>query len=282
MVHNYERNFKIQDNDIFFHGIGRSIRNAQLADIIFLGTSRPLFAVDWRLFEQFEQKHHLKMFNMAFAGVPSGEFALRIIQKWGLKPKMWVIDLYAGSGEPSDLIDNSFFNTSLLSAFKSSGTAEVASYSRLRSYRNVLGRNIAWRLKLALGSLKLDSFRSAETGNWYLDNWPNSALDNNPNIKLTDDQFCPASPREIEYAKRYVEAIGGVVVLTQVPSKFSCARRVDGIASALAVAALTVDAEQFSSPDGGGHLDRASARKYSALFFSWLERLPEFRQLFPN
>ena len=140
MVHNYERNFRIQDNDIFFHGIGRSIRNAQLADIIFLGTSRPLFAVDWRLFEQFEQKHHLKMFNMAFAGVPSGEFALRIIQKWGLKPKMWVIDLYAGSGEPSDLIDNSFFNTSLLSAFKSSGTAEVASYSRLRSYRNVLGR----------------------------------------------------------------------------------------------------------------------------------------------
>ena len=166
-----------------------------------------------------------------------------------------------GSGEPSDLIDNSFFNTSLLSAFKSSGTAEVASYSRLPP------------------SL---SFRSAETGNWYLDNWPNSALDNNPNIKLTDDQFCPASPREIEYAKRYVEAIGGVVVLTQVPSKFSCARRVDGIASALAVAALIVDAEQFSSPDGGGHLDRASARKYSALFFSWLERLPEFRQLFPN
>jgi hypothetical protein len=31
--YNYERNFEIQDNDIFFHGIGRSIRNAQLADI---------------------------------------------------------------------------------------------------------------------------------------------------------------------------------------------------------------------------------------------------------
>jgi hypothetical protein len=279
--YNYESQFEIQDNDVFFHGIGRSIENARLADVIFLGTSRPLFAIDWRLFDEFEQRHHVKMFNMAFAGVVSGEFALQTIQKWRLRPKMWVIDLYAGSGEPSNLIQNSFFYTSLLSAFRGSGTARVAGYSKVRSYKNVLGRNIAWRLRLAVRSLKLDSFRSAETGNWYLENWPNFASDGNPRIKLTDDQSCPSSPEEIEYAKRYIEAIGGAVVLTQIPSKFSCARRAKAIAAALTAPVLIVDPEQYSSVDGGGHLDRASARRYSAAFYSWLEGLPEFQRLFP-
>jgi hypothetical protein len=278
--YNYENGFEIQDNDVFFHGIGHSIERARLADIIFLGTSRPLFAIDWRLFDEFEQKHHLKMFNMAFAGVPSGEFALQIIQKWRLTPKMWVIDLYAGSGEPSNLINNSFFHASLRSAFGASGTARVVSYSRIRAYKNIIGRNVAWRLRQAMGSLKLNSFRSAQTGNWYLDDWPNSALSGNPRMKLTDDQFCPSSPEEIESAKRYVGVIGGTVVLTQVPSRFSCARRVQAIAAGLAAPAFVVDAEQYSSPDGGGHLDRDSARRYSASFFTWFEELPEFQHLF--
>ena len=106
----YGAGFEIQDNDVFFHGIGRSIQNAQQADILSVGTSRPLLGIDWSFFEDFERKHHIKMFNMSFAGVPSGEFASRIIRKWGLKPQIWIIDLYAGSGERSDLISNSFFH----------------------------------------------------------------------------------------------------------------------------------------------------------------------------
>jgi hypothetical protein len=280
--YNYESEFEIQDNDVFFHGIGHSIDNARQADIIFLGTSRPLFAIDWRLFDEFEQRHHLKMFNMAFAGIPSGEFALQIIRKWRLTPKMWVIDLYGGSGEPSNLINNSFFYASLVSAFHESGTSRVVSYSKVRAYKNVIGRNLAWRLRQAAGSLKLESFRSAKTGNWYLDDWPNSAKNDNPRLQLTDDQSCPSSPEEIEGAKNYANAIGGTIILTQVPSKFSCAQRVRAIAAGLAAPAFIVDVEPYRSPDGGGHLDRASARKYSASLFSWLEELPEFRRLFPE
>ena len=51
--------------------------------------------------------------------------------------------------------------------------------------------------------------------------------------------FVPASLEEQDDAKRYVEEIGGAVILTQVPSKFSCIRKVNEIASALGVPALT-------------------------------------------
>jgi hypothetical protein len=71
----YEPNGEMQDLDLFFHGIGNSIRNVQRADVIFLGASRPLAALDWQIFESFAQNHRVAMFNMAFGGVVSGEFA---------------------------------------------------------------------------------------------------------------------------------------------------------------------------------------------------------------
>ncbi|MGA7805250.1 hypothetical protein [Bradyrhizobium sp.] len=271
--YNYGIYSEIQDNDIFFHGIGHSIENAQQADIIFLGTSRPLLGIDWRLFEAFEQKHHLKMFNMAFAGVPSGEFALRIIQKWALKPKMWVIDV----GE----LHNSFFSMTWTSAFGASATERVVSYGRLRAFKNVLGRNLVWRLKIPFGLLNQGrSFRSAKTGNWYLDGWPNYLSTSNPRIQTVIDS-CPAPPEELEDARHYVEALGGIAVLTQTPNKDSCARRVLDIASALTTPAITVDATQFTTADGGTHLDRIGAHEYTAVLFSQLEQLPAFRKLFP-
>jgi hypothetical protein len=86
--HNYEIAFENQDQEIFYHNIGLSIENARQADIIFLGTSRILFGLDERVFDAFEQKHQLKMFNMGLAGIPYVEFSLRIIRKYGLHPKL--------------------------------------------------------------------------------------------------------------------------------------------------------------------------------------------------
>jgi hypothetical protein len=91
----YEPNGEMQDLDLFFHGIGNSIRNVQRADVIFLGASRPLAALDWQIFESFAQNHRVAMFNMAFGGVVSGEFAQAIIHKWQLRQKLWVIDVVA-------------------------------------------------------------------------------------------------------------------------------------------------------------------------------------------
>jgi hypothetical protein len=51
------------------------------------------------------------------------------------------------------------------------------------------------------------------------------------------------------------------------------------LASAIGARSFTVDPEPFTSGDGGGHLDLNGSRKYTALFFAWLEQLPAFRQL---
>jgi hypothetical protein len=278
--HNYEIAFEIQDQEIFFHGIGHSIENARQADIIFLGASTVLFGIDWRLSEEFERKHHVKMFNMGFAGVGSGEFSLRLIQKWGLRPKLWIIhaDMYQGK------IQNSFFYMYLPAggSFGAGAPAEVVGSSRIRAFLHVLGRDIRWRWKMALGQLKQDSYRSAKSGNWYLDNWPLQTVDNNATIETWIYPSCPENAEEAGLARRYFDAIGGAVILIQVPSVLACSPRIRHLASALGVPAFTVVPEEFSSGDGGGHLDRKASRMYTTRIFAWLEQLPEFQQLFPE
>jgi hypothetical protein len=277
---NYEPGFESQDPEIFFDGIGRSIENARRADIIFLGTSKLIFGTDWRLFEKFEREHHLRMFNMALAGVAGGEFSLRIINKWGLRPKLWVINTDRYTEDPS----TGFFHMDLSSAqgFGSSATARVVNYTNAHAIRNVVGRNVRWRLKMAIGLLKYAPYRSAKTGNWYLDDWPNFGLSSNPPIAPRFVGVCAAATVEVDEARRFLSALGGGAVLIQVPSAFACAQRVHEIAAALNVRALTAPAAQFTSGDGGGHLDGVSARKYTAQLFAWLEQLPEFRRLFPE
>jgi hypothetical protein len=278
---NYEPNSEIQDHDIFFHGIGRSMEHLQKADIIFLGTSRPIFALDWRGFEQFERDHQIAMFNMGFAGVSSGEFALRLIRKWRLHPKLWVIDLYA-TDKPMDLV-GSFFSDMTQSpraAFRTSSVEHVMSYGRLRAYSYVVTRNSRWRLKHSIGQLQTNSYRSAANGNWYLDHWPNRGRLDMPKMRPIVNQECPAPSTEISNAQRYVGELSGPVVLTQMPSIFSCDQRVRDLAAALSAPAFTVDATEFSTIDGGSHLDGISSRKYTTEFFAWFEAQPIFRRAF--
>src|SRR5947209_4045503 len=68
---NYEVGYEVQDPEILFHEIGRSIENARAADIIFVGWSRLVFAMDPDAFDAFSRKHHVRMYNLGLAGVPS-------------------------------------------------------------------------------------------------------------------------------------------------------------------------------------------------------------------
>lgn len=289
----YELGREMQDPEILYDGIGHSIENAQQADIIFIGWSRLLFGLDWRVVDQFAQQHHLKIFNLGIASVYSGDFYLRIIQKWHLHPKLWVINT------DRDLKDfhSGFFYMTLDNGPGPDMLERVIRHGWLTSYKNVIGRNIRWRAELSLGLLRPFQYRSASNGNWALDTWPNYRSDKNPPIALksfavvngvlvasdrASDPACPALPEEVTSAKDYIREIGGAVTLIQMPSEFACAQRVHEIAHAVGVSAFTVDPTQFSSVDGGGHLDGIGAHKWSTRFFAWLAQSPEFQHAFPN
>jgi hypothetical protein len=265
---------QIQDPDIFYHGIGRSIANLQQADIVFLGTSRALFALDWRVFDAFAAKHHIKMFNMAFAGVMDGGFSLMLKRKWNLHPRVWVIDLYPG---PPNDFSTSFLNTdeARRSLFVQNTLAKPAVMARY----DVGVRNVRWRAKMMLGAEAPESYRSSTTGNWDLDNFPYRLLTGLPKIEEDGSGTCPVEQKEVSAGRLFLDQLGGSAILTVGPGKFNCTQRIRELATALGTPYFAPNSRGYSTIDGGGHLDGISAARYSTEFFNWLEQIPEFHTM---
>jgi hypothetical protein len=83
------------------------------------------------------------------------------------------------------------------------------------------------------------------------------------------------SSMTIWYSEDYFRDINAPAVLIQVPSTFACAQRIHEIADAVGIPAFTADPTQYTSIDGGGHLDAISAHKWSTQFVDWLTQLPQ-------
>ena len=235
---------EIQDRDIFYQNIGHSIENARKADIIILGHSMVLFGLRDNLVREFERRHHLKIFNMASAGDASGEFLRRVIERWHLRPKLWIINADDHAADFFSVsIDNfdNFGNNGLSSAER------VLNYSRLKGWLNVAGRNIRWRIEALLGSFapraltdalnpffsrRVSTWRSAVTGNVDYEDF-SSYTTPNKKISVQRNPDCHATPSEIADAKRYIDFIGGEIVLTLFPHTDQCPLRVWEIAQQL-------------------------------------------------
>lgn len=289
----YYRNYgdwmsrEIQDRDILYHGIGQSIERARQADIILLGHSMVLWAFDPAQLRAFERKHGVKIYNMGSAGDASGEFLRRVVTRWQLHPKLWLLN--------ADDKGGSFFDVKLEDqGLSGSGSAvQVVRHGWLKGYATVATRNIRWRIQqylaarlpagiksVVLPGPGLQLWRNIDTGDWYLDRMPNYLAPlHNPAITLTRDQNCPTSPDEIEKAKTFTASIGGRSALMLIPYWGFCALRVQQIAQALDLDVMIPSKTAYTSGDGGGHLDRDGARAFTADFLSELERLPSFRAI---
>ena len=69
---------------------------------------------------------------------------------------------------------------------------------------------------------------------------------------------CSADPREVSAIRDFIADVGGDVVLTQIPSVFSCPQRIQEIADAVGVPFFAPDPAGYSTTDGGvGHVDPA-------------------------
>lgn len=279
---------EIQDRDILYHNIGKSIQHARQADIVLIGHSMLLWGMRADLIEQFERKHGVKIYNLGSAGDGSGEFLRLVIKRWKLKPKLWVIN--------ADDHAANFFNVSLddFGVSGKSSAINVVKYGRLKGWVNVVGRNVRWRVedflfdhlprsltKSFFSGSGLQVWRNAENGNWYLEKVSSYVDPNNALIKLTRPQNCHTNPMEIARAKRYLSEIGGTSIFTLVPYHEFCPQRVRELASSLNVETVVPPNVAYSSADGGAHLDKKGAIAFTSFFLAALEKTKAFKKIAP-
>jgi hypothetical protein len=263
---------QILDTDIFYYGVGRSITNLLKADVVFVGTSRVLFGIDWRAVDDFERRRGIKFFNLAFAGVLNSKFTQSLIAKWNIHPRAWIVDVYADAAND---FQGSFFNPAAVLGFEAQTMAEAGV---LEAYANVVARDVRWRFKMALGADGPAVYRSDRTGNWYLDKWPNRLRTDMPKMEPARAN-CSAPTEEAGAARNFAALLKAPIVVTQIPSSFGCYRRAQRIASAIEAPLFAPDPADFSSTDGGSHLDQVSSARYTHEFLDWLEHTLVFRQI---
>ena len=261
---------EIQDQDLFYHNIGGSIDAARQADIVLLGPSFVSYALEPSLLRAFEIQQRVRIYNMSFIGIRSGEFARRIIARWKIRPRIWIIN--------ADDQFIHFFSRSLdLTLGPVTTEIPAAARLRMRGFTSVAGRNLRWRLEGADGSAP-GLYREVSTGDVTVDSNPRYIANDNKPIRF-DRGDCHVNPDTVAIAREYLKEIQGRVVLTLVPHSQYCPTQARELAQALGLEIIIPSDQGYTSVDGGGHLDRRSALKFTAFLMAELAKSDAFAGL---
>lgn len=277
-----------QDRDILYYGIGNLIEHAKDADVVILGHSMALFGFDWRLLDEFANSRGIKIVNLSSAG-DVGEFLLRVIEKFRIKPRIWVINA-------DDYVDGRAFFVPEIDETSEGEAGQVMRSGWLAARARFGFKSLGWRIgalyeritaalpEFFRPSASFANYRSDRNGEWLNDFWPHYQDGSNPIFVNNRGPECRENKSVNFLADRFVRRLHAVapdssVILTLVPYAHGCNYTAGKIAESLGVPFINIPPVGFTSYDGGRHLDGAGARRFTTKFLNQLKTLDPFVHL---
>jgi hypothetical protein len=273
---------QIQDQDVFYSNVGHSVASTKAADIVFLGPSFVSYAVDRATLQSSRLLERMKIYNMAFVGIRGGEFSRRVINRWRIRVPLWVIN-----------VDDQFVHyfSDDLNVTIGPEKTPVAAVQRnwMRGYLTVVGRNIRWRIEDLVAAVQQGQYslsglfglyRNVSDGDMLLSANPAYLANDNKPMRLARDPNCHTNPAVVDYARNFLNEIGGNVVFMLVPHSQSCVRQAAELANALNVELIAPPFDGLTTVDGGGHLDRHGAEKFTSYLAAELVKTAAFKRAF--
>jgi hypothetical protein len=285
---NWYRNFggrhmpQIQDQDIFYSNVGRSVASAKAADIVFLGPSFVSYAVDRQALQSSALLGRLKIYNMAFVGIRGGEFSRRVINRWDIQAPLWIINV-------DDQFVHFFSDDLNVTLGPEKMPVAAVQRNRIRGYLIVVGRNIRWRMEDWIAAIEQGTYsvsglfglyRNVANGDMLLAANPAYLAHDNKAMRVLRDPNCHTNSAVISYARQFLSEIGGNVVLTLVPHSEACVRQAAELAKALKVELIAPPTDGMTTVDGGGHLDKNGAEKFTSYLAAELVKTKAFKKAF--
>jgi hypothetical protein len=269
---------QVQDQDVFYDNVGNSIAATKTADVVFLGPSLVSFAIDRNSLRSSPSLDRLKIYNMAFIGVRSGEFSRHVINRWNIHAPLWVINV-------DDQVEHFFSDNLNLTIGAQETPIAAVRRSRVKGYLAVVGREIRWQIEQLIWAVYTGHyspaglFRSVSNGDILLAENPGYVASHEPML-LARDPDCHTNPTVVEYARRFLKEIGGNVVFMLVPHSHACARQAAELAGALNVELIPPRFDGFTTLDGGGHLDKKGAERFTSYLAAELVKTRAFKRAF--
>jgi hypothetical protein len=102
-------------------------------------------------------------------------------------------------------------------------------------------------------------------------------------LRLARDPNCDTNPVVVNYAREFLNEVGGNVVFILVPHSQACVRQAAELARALNVELIAPPPfDGLTTVDGGGHLDKKGAEKFTSYLAAELVKTTAFKKAFSS
>lgn len=243
-----------------FHNLNQAAEKLTSADVLFLGNSRMLYAIDRSELQKFEQRSKLHCYVMAF---PCGElcsFPYQIIQKYDLHPKLVVVNTDPFFAEGLSNMARRTIKATSWEAWKDNFELNCAFGAHRLAHQ--------WLPHLFEPEVNWLYFRHKDDGTIFLSSCKGRQV---PVDELALPWgISPDNERTFSSFCSLMNMRGTAVVLTTVPPAVS--QPMIDLARKTSTPFIMTEEKNLVTIDGG-HLDHASAIRYSAALFNKLDNV---------
>lgn len=246
------------DHHVLYHGIDdEALEYLRRADILFVGTSRMMFAIRSRVVTPWADAHGLTYYALGFGHRDGDEWALDVIRQHDLRPRLVVVNVDGFFARPRSAWANRVRRDSVFGAHKAQLEGELGHEARRAIHRVIPNWiDLYGRPGFPFGN-EFIAYRSRENGTWSISPWPvpamaAPALDFEP-APVGDRIGAPARAFKAELDRR-----GARLVLTHVPTPEASDGNPVALGAMLGVPVVGMDVDGLTSHDGS-HLSEESA-----------------------
>lgn len=243
---------KAVDQHRYFHNTGGIANFARGAEVLFLGNSRMVCAIDFEVVGS--EVPDRKVYNLGFGYDEAGDFTLEVLEHYDLWPEIAIVNC-----------DESFFRAPSDVANEVMNSAAWANAIELWEFE------AAWWLRRTIESWvpkivhrdNIAIWRRHDTGEWLvkLRRLEESEV-RVASTAVDSERLAPLVTNALHFVERMREH-GTKVVLTVVPSPTANLQFAELIASRTGVPLVHVDSEASFTTFDGDHLSQRSARLFT-------------------
>jgi hypothetical protein len=246
------------DHHVLYHGTdAKAIANLKRADVLFLGTSRMMFALRSRVLAPWAQAHGLTYYALGFGFRDGDAFVREIILKYDLRPRLVVVNVDGFFGRPLSEWAERVVKDNAFGTWKRFMEAELGHESRRFVHRVIPNWiDLYGRPGFPFGN-EFIAYRSRVDGIWSISPWPK------PSMAAPSQDFgvMEVGPRIGDPAralKAELDRRGSRMVLTYVPTPDDAGGNPVALGAMLNVPVVGMDVDGLTSHDGS-HLSEESA-----------------------
>lgn len=246
------------DHHLLYHGTdAEAIANLKNADILFVGTSRMMFALRSRVLAPWALAHGVTYYAFGFGFREGDTWALELIRKYDLRPRIVVVNVDGFFGRPLSAWAQRVKKDTPFSARKRVWEGEIAHEARRRIHQVIPNWiDLYGRSGFPFGN-EFIAYRSRRDGIWSISPWPE------PTIAAPSEDYgaVAVGPRIGDPARAFkaeMDRRGSQMIVTYVPTPEDAGGNPVALGAMLGVPVVGMDVDGLTSHDGS-HLSEESA-----------------------